>query len=487
MKNTNGNGMLKLVAWSVLLVVTALAVWREPILLFLDDFFEMSVSARLGIRTDNEPINLQPLTINGRHIVSTVPDKDLIGNVSEADRAALNRDIPSTVKNTHEFAVGEFVIADTEGAYARQYDPADIFSDRIRPGTALSAEEIPKLMITDGRITILTGNENSETPSVSTSKIRDRTKLDEIAPMVSLLGGTFRMGSDSSGERDQRPSHTVRLKPFRIDRYEVTNRQFRLFVQETRYRTTAEQNGWSHVFDPHRKAWVRMVGACWWNPTGRTPYAGPVDSADSENGGGVAVMLDFPVVHVSWDDATAFCRWAGKRLPSEAEWEFAARGGLHHPKYPWGDYRQQDGRQMANYWQGWFPDENTVVDGYPLLAPIGSFPGNGYGLHDLGGNAWEWVGDRYQVDYYRRGPLDNPQGPAPEDGELCSIPVFRMVKENGRYTEEHFDGVREVPLRVIRGGSFLSAENSDAGYRTTARGSQPQPLSFQDVGFRCAE
>ncbi len=263
------------------------------------------------------------------------------------------------------------------------------------------------------------------------------------------------MGSDSAGERDQRPAHVVRLKPFRLDCREVTNQQFLMFVQETRYRTTAEQNGWSYVFDGKQKGWVRTTTACWWNVTGKTPYAGP---------DGTALTPDFPVVHVSWDDAVAFCRWAGKRPPSEAEWEFAARAGLRNPKYPWGDYRIVDGKQQANYWQGWFPDHNNAADGFASLAPVGSFPANRYGLFDLGGNAWEWIGDRYQVDYYRRSAL-----PAPEEGET------------------HFDGEKAVPLRVIRGGSFLSAENTDAGYRTTARGSRPQTLSFQDVGFRCAE
>lgn len=469
MNPPNSNGVLKLIAWSVLLLVAALGVWREPILLFVDDFLEYPVSDKLGfLLPERKPCVFKP---HGDYEgfmakkAAKFADADLIANVSDADRAALLREgIPAEPPRDREL-LGEFVAAEAEGRYANRFGSS---------GAALKADEIPMLPASERWDT------RGSTEPAKPPTILDRSKLDEMAPMVSLPGGTFRMGSDSAGERDQRPAHAVRLKPFRLDRYEVTNRQFRLFIRETEYVTTAEQNGWSHVFDSRRKAWVRMVGTCWWNPIGQTPGVGPESMA-------VTALLDFPVVHVSWDDAMAFCHWAGKRLPSEAEWEFAARAGSHNPKYPWGDYRQEGGKQMANYWQGWFPDENTVTDGYALLAPVGSFPENRYGLFDLGGNAWEWVGDRYRADYYRRSPLDNPLGPMPEDGETCTVPVFRMKKVEGRYVEEEHGGVRRVPLRVIRGGSFLSAENSDSGYRTTARGSQPQPLSFQDVGFRCAE
>jgi formylglycine-generating enzyme required for sulfatase activity len=298
--------------------------------------------------------------------------------------------------------------------------------------------------------------------------------------MVSLPGGSFQMGSNTAEESDQKPRHLVRLRPFRIDRYEVTNRQFQMFVRETKYQTAAERLGWSYVFDFERKSWVRMVGACWWNPSGKNPHGGSESAM-------IAAMYDDPAVHVSWDDAQAFCRWSGKRLPSEAEWEYAAKGGLIDAPYPWGTQRQVNGVPMANYWQGWYPNENSAADGFLLLAPVGSFPANRYGLYDMGGNAWEWCGDRYRADYYRRCPLDNPLGPAPEEGEAVTVSLLRIRKENGRYTEEEFEGTKDVSLRIIRGGSFLSAENGDAGYRTAARGSQPQPFSFQDTGFRCAE
>ena len=353
-------------------------------------------------------------------------------------------------------------------------------------GRTLTQEELPTL---GGGVGGLTHNaEGRSTEGLNTggftppvhALIAERLQLDAIAPMVSLPGGTFRMGSDTAPERDQRPVRQVRLAPFKIDVYQVTNRQFQMFVRETEYETTAERQGWSYIFHTERRAWVRMVGANWQNPSGTNPHA-------SLEGGATTAMLDLPVVHVSWDDAQAFARWAGKRLPTEAEWEYAAKGGLLDAPYPWGNRRQIDGQYFANFWQGRFPDENTGADGFLGLSPVGSFPPNPHGLFDVGGNVWEWCGDRYAADYYRWSPLDNPTGPSAEEGEIVTVARMTIRRENGQYVGETISGMDNVPLRVIRGGSFLSAENTDAGYRTTARGSQPQSLSFQDVGFRCAE
>jgi len=338
-------------------------------------------------------------------------------------------------------------------------------------GEMLTPEEMP---------TLGTPNRNRSHAPETRPTIAERFRLDDIAPMKALPGGTFRMGSDTAPEKDQRPVHQVRLAPFKIDIYPVTNRQFQMFVRETHYETTAERLGWSFVFYSQRNAWVRMVGAHWRNPSGTNPYT-------ELGSGAMLAMLDLPVVHVSWDDAQAFCRWAGKRLPTEAEWEYAAKGGLLDALYPWGNQRMADGKYFANYWQGRFPDENTGADGFLGLAPVGSFPPNRYGLFDVGGNVWEWCGDRYGANYYQFGTVDNPAGPSAEEGETVAIARRTLRKELGQYVGETMGGVDTAALRVIRGGSFLSAENSDAGYRTTARGSQPQPLSFQDVGFRCAE
>jgi formylglycine-generating enzyme required for sulfatase activity len=460
---SDNNGFLKLIVWSILFLVVTLIVWRHTVFQFFDDFFGTSISPVIEERL-NEPLvrPLEPAKKRNDSLLSD--DWEMVKNSSEAARTdVLRNNIQSQQTNTLP-----------QSRYTNQYVVPAGEQEIVTHGTALNRKEIPSLAAIDGLRSVLP-EEEKELP-----KIRDRSKLDAMAPMLSLSGGSFRMGNDNANERDQKPSHLVRLEPFRIDCYEVTNRQFHLFVQETKYRTTAEQRGWSYVFDFERKVWVRMVGVCWWNPHGKNPHGG----AESAT---VTAMYDFPVVHVTWDDAQAFCYWSGKRLPSEAEWEYAAKGGLVDTLYSWGNQHQINGRFMANYWQGWFPNENSVADGFLLQSPVASFPANRYGLYDLGGNVWEWCGDRYRADYYRRSPLDNPLGASPDEGETVSITLFRVRKENGRYVEEEYEGTQNIPFRVLRGGSFLSAENSDAGYRTAARGYQPQSLSFSDVGFRCAE
>ncbi len=474
--------MLKLVAWSFLLFAATLIFHRQTAFRFLDDFFDYSVSSKLENHVVD--IDLRRATPIGKTVDVLPDERELIPEASAANRSA----VLLAAMTKDRFGDGELVArtpkppqprnATPNPEYAQQFQPTKrttFLVELPEPGQKLGQKEIPSISV------LKTSDEREiESPldvPVALPKISDRSTLDAIAPMVSLSGGSFRMGSDTAGERDQRPAHTVRLRPFRIDQYEVTNRQFRLFVSETKYITTAERFGWSYLFDFKRKAWVRMVGACWRNPLGKT----------SNGEAAVDAMNDQPVVHVSWDDAQAFCAWSGKRLPTEAEWEYAAKGGLLDAVYPWGDRRVVDGKHQANYWQGWFPDENSSEDGFLRLAPVGSFSANRYGIFDLGGNAWEWCADRYTADYYRRSSLDNPLGPTPEDGETATIPLLRIRKENGKYVSEEITGIDEVSQRVIRGGSFLSAENGDAGYRITARGSQPQPLSFQDVGFRCVE
>ena len=387
-------------------------------------------------------------------------------SIQRHDVPTLPPDIFSRSESLPNTTIGE-----TQQLQPRQ-NQIDFGNTDIISAEALTQAELPALGTPD---------RNHSDSSKTSAPITDRAQLDAMAPMKSLPGGTFRMGNNTAPEGDQRPIHEVRLAPFRIDIYQVTNRQFQMFVRETHYETTAERHGWSFVFHSESKAWVRMVGVNWRNPSGNNPYT-DLDS------GALTARLDLPVVHVSWDDATAFCRWAGKRLPTEAEWEYAAKGGLMDALYPWGNQRQSaEGKYFANYWQGRFPDENTGADGFLGLAPVGSFPANPYGLFDVGGNVWEWCGDRYVADYYRRCPLDNPPGPSAEEGETATVTRLMLRKEGGRYVGETMGDMDTVSLRVIRGGSFLSAENTDAGYRTTARGNQPQSFSFQDVGFRCVD
>ncbi len=263
----------------------------------------------------------------------------------------------------------------------------------------------------------------------------------ELGQMVSLPGGSFRMGNDLAAYPDQRPAHDVRLHGFWIDSHEVTNRQFADFVDQSDYITTAEQQGWALVFDRTSGDWIEAPGADWRHPGGAHT--------------GIDGREDWPVVQVSWYDADAYARWVGCRLPTEAEWEYAARAGLRDADFPWGRAETVDGRYGANYWQGWFPDEDLAVDGFDDLAPVRSFPANGFGLYDMSGNVWEWCADWYEADYYRSSVAESPAGPA--------------------------DG----PMRVQRGGSWLSAENYSPGYKVSVRSKRRPNVCYQDVGFRC--
>ncbi|MDR3198933.1 MAG: formylglycine-generating enzyme family protein [Planctomycetaceae bacterium] len=478
---SNGHGFLKLIVWSILFLTVTSIVWHREVFRLFDNFFGTSVSPVIEERL-KEPLTvpLEPPQKRNDFVLSDEDEYDRVAVPSDAAKADILRNtVPSQPAVTMPVTMAVTMpVTMPQNRYSDQYIVPAGEPEMITRGAALNRKEIPSLAIIDGS-GFVPPSVPAE-PETVLPKIRNRSKLDNMAPMIALSGGMFRMGNDTAAERDQKPSHVVRLEPFRMDCHEVTNRQFQLFVQETKYRTTAEQCGWSYVFDFERKVWVRMVGVCWWNPSGKNPHGGAENAA-------VNAMYDFPVVHITWEDAQAFCCWSGKRLPSEAEWEYAAKGGFVDSLYPWGSRRQIDGNFAANYWQGWYPDENSVADGFLLQSPVGSFPANRYGFWDLGGNVWEWCGDRYRADYYRRSPLDNPLGPSPEEGETVSITLFRVRRENGRYVEEEYEDTKDIPYRVVRGGSFLSAENGDAGYRTAARGYLPQSLSFSDVGFRCAE
>ena len=260
--------------------------------------------------------------------------------------------------------------------------------------------------------------------------------------LIDLAGGTFLMGTDAPdgfpGDCEG-PVRQVRVKPFSIDAHAVTNARFARFVAESGYRTDAERFGWSYVFAGFLPAalrrtsprpaeapwWCGVQGAAWDRPEG------PGSTVDDR--------ADHPVVHVSWNDAMAYCAWAGRRLPTEAEWEYAARGGLDQARYPWGDELTPGGEHLCNIWQGSFPVRNTTGDGFAGTAPVGSFPPNGYGLYDVAGNVWEWCADR-------------------------------------------FAGNR--PERSIRGGSYLCHESYCNRYRVAARTANTPDSSSINTGFR---
>ena len=262
----------------------------------------------------------------------------------------------------------------------------------------------------------------------------------ERAGMVFVEGGTFTMGAE--GEMpEEAPAHRVTVSSFWMDAREVTVAEFARFVEATGYRTEAERFGWSGVFNTETGEWERVDGANWRRPEGPRSEA----------------RGDEPVCQVSWNDAAAYARWAGKRLPTEAEWEYAARGGLEGKRYAWGDELRPGGRPVANWWQGRFPEGDTGEDGYAARrAPAGSFAPNGYGLYDAGGNVWEWCADWFDAEYYARGPAANPAGP--EAGEE----------------------------RVIRGGSWMCSENFCSNYRVAARSRATPDSGLNNLGFRCA-
>ena len=275
--------------------------------------------------------------------------------------------------------------------------------------------------------------------------------------LVPLDGGTFVMGTDEAygyAQDGEGPAHEVALSPFSISRCAVTNAAFRAFVDATGHRTEAEVFGWSFVFAgflPGELETRAVVGAPWWRQIEGADWAHPEGPSSS-----VADRAGHPVVHVSWNDALAFCGWSGTRLPTEAEWEYAARGGLVQVRFPWGDELEPGGRHRMNVFQGTFPRANTEADGHAGTAPVDAFEPNGYGLHQMTGNVWEWTADWFDAGYYARSPRTNP--PGPETGAA----------------------------KVMRGGSYLCHASYCNRYRVDARSSNTPDSSTGNLGFRVA-
>ena len=317
-----------------------------------------------------------------------------------------------------------------------------------------------------------------------TTMVNGQTDSVSHEGMVWIPGGTYLMGAqDQDGREDEYPQHQVKVSGFWMDATEVTNAQFKKFVQATGYVTTAEiAPDWNEISKqlppgtpkPHDSLlvpaslvfvkqppgaglgdpsiwWSWKKGANWRHPQGQ--------------GSDVKGKDNHPVVHVSFDDAVAYCKWAGKRLPTEAEWEFAARGGKT-TIYPWGDEPIESGKPKANSWQGRFPSVNTVWDKFPGAAPVRSFAANPFGLFDMAGNVWEWCADWYRDDYYATVSnqlLQDPQGPSTS------------------YDPQE----PTVPKKVVRGGSFLCNDSYCKGYRVSSRMKTATDTGLEHTGFRC--
>ncbi len=318
--------------------------------------------------------------------------------------------------------------------------------------------------------------DNSQKEMEHNQSSPEELKVDIVPPkMVWIPGGTFQMGTNEPQFPDAQPLHTVTLRGFLMDEHEVTNAEFEKFVKATNYKTIAERKPnpadypgvppesvvpGSGVFKPPSHAvsldnplqwWQYVAGASWHHPIG------PNSSIEGQENN--------PVVHVSYEDAIAYANWAGKRLPTEAEWEYAAQGGRGIQKFYWGNELKPNGKWVANIYQGDFPHTNTKQDGFEGIASVKSFPPNPYGLYDMEGNVWEWCNDFYRPDSYTQSPSKNPQGP--KDSYDPDEPG--MVK------------------RVQRGGSFICSDEYCVRYKPGSRGKGEVSSGSNNLGFRCVK
>ncbi|MEQ1952240.1 formylglycine-generating enzyme family protein [Mesorhizobium sp. CN2-181] len=309
----------------------------------------------------------------------------------------------------------------------------------------------------------------------------DATSLACPPDMAYIPGGMFRMGSNSH-YAEEAPSHRVRVDGFFIDKAPVTNRQFKEFVKATGHVTVAEKvpdakdypGALPHMLFAGSLVFRKSAGPVdlrnwsnWWEFTRGANWRHPLGP-----GSGLFKKDNHPVVHVAYADALAYAQWVGKDLPTEAEWEFAARGGLDGVEFAWGDEFTPGGKHMANTWQGEFPHQNLLADGHERTSPVRSYPPNGYGLYDMIGNTWEWTCDWWST----RHPAD--------EAKACCVPLNpRGAPEEGSYDPRQPNS--RIPQKVLKGGSHLCAPNYCRRYRPAARHAEAVDTSTSHVGFRC--
>lgn len=315
--------------------------------------------------------------------------------------------------------------------------------------------------------------------AIAEAKRSQRRGPPPAKDMVWIPGGTFMMGSNDHYP-EEAPAHQVTVDGFWMDQYTVTNAQFSRFVEETDYVTSAERTPRAEDYPGARPELLVPASVVfnkpvfrvdlgnhynWWSYVPNASWRRPQGPGSSLKG-----LATHPVVHVAYEDVEAYASWAGKEPPTEAEWEFAARGGLEGAEFVWGADFTLGGEYLANTWQGEFPNENTLEDGFEGTAPVGSFPPNGYGLYDMAGNVWEWTTDWYV-----------------EHGQL-SHSCCGDINPKGGAREQSFDQCTpQLPIgrKVMKGGSFLCAPNYCRRYRPAARMAQPVDTSTCHLGFRC--